>query len=213
MNKDNDKSFGYAPELPEDIQPIFQDLCQDMASLHHKWKLYLDLFSERDTVDLLKDIAPSFFQMVEESLRSDITMTICRLSDPRKSCGHENLSIKTLVDKATNVQGLEDMWNEFHSCCKPISEYRNKRVGHNDHDVALKKNDNPLFKIKRPIIDSILSKASILMNCVSSFYNAGQISFRSDDKGGGKDLVLWLKRARGNDQEEQRGNKRGHCAF
>ncbi len=50
MNKDNDKPFGYAQELPEDIRKVFQDLCQDIASLHSKWKFYLDLFSDHDTI-------------------------------------------------------------------------------------------------------------------------------------------------------------------
>ena len=136
MNKDNDKPFGYAPELPEDIRTVFQDLCQDIAPLHSKWKFYLDLFSNRDTIDLLNDVAPASFQMVEESLRSDIAMSICRLSDPPQSCGQDNLSIKTLVDKASEVQGIEKLWEDFDSCCKPVRQYRNKLVAHNDLKIV-----------------------------------------------------------------------------
>ena len=195
MNKEDNKPFGYAPELPEDIRTVFQDLCQDIASLHSKWRFYLDLFSDRDTVGLLNDIAMASFQMLEESLRSDITVSICRLSDPRKSCGHENLSIKTLVDKSTEVQGLEELWKDFHSCCEPVTQYRNKRIGHNDLHAVLQPHDNPLPSISRTTIDSILSKATTLMNCVYHFYTRSEISFMSFDIGGGKDIVFWLQRA------------------
>ena len=195
MNKDDDKPFGYAPELPEDIRTVFQDLCQDIASLHSKWQFYLDLFSDRDTIDILNDVAPASFQMVEESLRSDITISICRLSDPPQSCGQDNLSIKTLVNKATEVQELTKLLEDFDSCCKPVRRYRDKCVAHNDLRAALQPHDNPLPNISRTTIDSILLKSSAIMNCVCSFYKMGEISFRSDDKGGGKNLVFWLQKA------------------
>jgi hypothetical protein len=204
MNNDDDKPFGYAPELPEDIRPVFQDLCQDMASLHSKWQLYLDLFSDRTTIDLLNDMAPAFFQTVEESLRSDITMSICRLSDLPQTLGQDNLSIKTLVDKAAEVRELVNLWNDFHNCCQPVREYRNKRIGHNDLHAILQPHDNPLPNISRATIDSILAKATTLMNHVFSFYKMGEISFNPypDEKGMGKDLVFWLKRAQEHYQEE-----------
>jgi hypothetical protein len=191
MNKDDDKPFGYAPELPEDIRIVFQDLCHDIDSLHSKWQFYLDLFSDRDTINLLNDVAPASVQILEESLRSDITMSIFRLSDR----DHKNLSINTLVKKATKVQELKKLWEDFFSCCEPVRQYRHKRIGHNDLRSVLQPHDNPLPNISRPMIDSILSKATTLMNCVYHFYTRGEISFRSFDIGGGKDLVFWLKKA------------------
>lgn len=200
MTKDDDKAFGYTAELPEDMRPVFQDLCEDVASLHGKWRLYLELFSDRDTVDLLNDVAMASFQMFEESLRCDITMSICRLSDPLQSCGQDNLSIKILVERFAKVQGLAQLWNDFRRCCQPVREYRNKRVGHNDLDAALQPHDNPLPNVTRPTIDAILSAATKLVNHVYGFHTERELLFEPFDTGGGKDLVSRLKSESDHDQ-------------
>jgi hypothetical protein len=202
MIKDNDKAFGYAPELPEDVRPMFQDLCQDLTSLHGKWRFYLELFSDHNTVDLLNDVAMASFQMVEESLRSDITMSICRLCDPAKSRGQNNLSINVLVEKFSEVPGLLQLRDDFQSCCAPVRQYRNKRVGHNDLKAALQPHDTPLPNVTRPTIDSILSAAAKLVNHVYRFHTNGELCFEPFDSGGGTDLVFWLKIARNSGGEK-----------
>jgi len=208
MTKDDDKPFGYAPELPEDVRPVFQNLCQDLASLHGKWRFYLELFSDRDTVGLLNNVAMASFQMLEESLRSDITMSICRLCDPAKSCGQNNLSINVLVEKFSKVPGLSQLWDDFQRQCEPVRQYRNKRIGHNDLSAALQPHDNPLPNVTRPTIDSILSEATKLVNQVYRFHTHtnGELCFEPFDSGGGKDLVFWLKSAWNRDQEERSGD-------
>ncbi len=107
----------------------------------------------------------------------------------------DNLSIETLVDKASGVQGIEKLWKDFDSCCKLVRQYRNKLVAHNDLKAALQIHDNLVPNITRPTIDSILLKASTLMNCVYNFYAKGDISFEPHEIGGGKVLVFWLQRA------------------
>lgn len=204
MNRNDDKPFGACPDLPHDVQPIFQNLCQDLASLHGKWRLYLDLFSDRETVNLLNDVAMATFQMVEESLRSDLTMSICRLSDPPQSCRQDNLSIKVLVDRLPHIPGLTALWEDFHESCEPVRQYRNKRVGHNDLRAALRSHDAPLPNVARRTIDAILAAAGKLMNHVYRFHVESELHFEPLAIGTGEELVHWLKRAWEYDQKERR---------
>jgi len=95
----SNRDFGYDIRLPENIREVFMWLCQDVTSLQSKWSLYLKLFSNQEDTMLLSELALGFFQVIEESLRNDITMAICRLSDPPKSMGKDNLSLKTLVEQ------------------------------------------------------------------------------------------------------------------
>ncbi len=197
--------FGEYPQLPEDVQPVFKDLCQDLVSLHDKWRLYLDLFSNGHTVDLLDDVARASFQMVEESLRSDVTMSISRLSDERKSsAGGENLSIQALVDELPSIPDLKALWEDFHDKCKPLRRYRNKRIGHNDFDTALRPHDNPLPDIGRVQVDEILKAASKLMKHVLTHFGGGELGFERTCIGGGEDLIHWLKMAWECEQVKQR---------
>ncbi|MDD1776843.1 MAG: hypothetical protein LUQ65_01650 [Candidatus Helarchaeota archaeon] len=200
-----EKSFGFCPSLPEDIQPIFQNLCEDLASLFDKWHLYLDLFSQEETVALLNNSAMASFQVIEESLRSDITMSICRFCDRQKLSGKENLSIRILDDKLGHIPGLGTLLNDFLSICDPVIQYRNKRIGHNDLKIALKPHDNPLPSITRATINKILKAAADLMNHTLGFYENAEIGFDLDvSLGGGKDLVNWLRSAWEHYKEEQK---------
>ena len=87
--------FGYVDQLPDEIRDVFTELCQETANLGMKWKLYLDLYGESANIVLLQDTANGEFLMIEQSLRVDMTMTICRLADPPRSMGKENLSLLT----------------------------------------------------------------------------------------------------------------------
>src|SRR5262245_3643943 len=100
---------GYIPELPDNIRGIFTDLCQAVASLYAKWQLYLDLFSSHDEAVVLSQMAVGTFQIMEEALRGDIMMAVCRLGDPHQSCGNDNLSIVTLVRRVGQIEGLDQL--------------------------------------------------------------------------------------------------------
>jgi hypothetical protein len=198
-----DKPFGTCPELPAEAQDIFRDLCQDLASLHGKWQLYLQLYSDPETVNLLNDTARAAFQMIEESLRSDITMSICRLSDPPRSCGQDNLSMETLVQKLAHIDGLKELHENFQERCKDVRIYRNKRVGHDDLRASLHPHDNLLPNITRNDIEGILAAAARLMNHVYRSYVDGELCFQPFAVGDGKALLYWLKEAKECDDAER----------
>lgn len=205
MTTNDDNPIGLFQELPESVRAIFQGLYEDLVSLHGKWQFYLDLFNDPETVELLNAVAMGSFQMIEESLRSDMTMSICRLTDPAQSCGKDNLSVNVLVDKLRHIPELATLSQKFHDSCKPVRDYRNKRVGHNDLRAALKPRADPLPNVTRVDIEDILASGAKLINHVYHFYVNGELSFKPFGfGGGGKDLVHWLKDAWERDQEDRR---------
>jgi hypothetical protein len=186
--------FGYVPELPEDVRGIYMDLCQDVASLHAKWGLYLDLFSTAEATTLLSQIAPGTFQIVEESLRTDILMLICRLSDPPQSCGKDNLSMAVLARQFAYVEGLGELVTRLREECEPVRLYRDKRIAHNDLRSALNPKDNLLGKIGRQRLDKILTLAAEILRCVLWRVVANaDLGFHFELMGSGRDLLYWLE--------------------
>ena len=89
--------FGYDETIPPDRRLIFADLCQDLASLYAKWATYTGLFSEADAIQVVNATAPVAFAVIEESLRSDMTMALCRIGDPAEQGKNSNLSLLTLI--------------------------------------------------------------------------------------------------------------------
>ena len=186
-------AFGYDSRLPEGIREVFMWLCQDVASLQSKWGFYLGLFSSQGNAALLSDLAQRSFQIIEESLRDDMTMAICRLSDPPQSMSKDNLSLKALVQQCDNVDSVAVLLKDFLDACEPVRQYRNKRVGHNDLNTRLKPRDNPLPGIGRGQIDRILQLASIILNTIYQRYVDGELYFAPFQIGGADDLIYWLK--------------------
>ena len=199
--------FGYYQEIPEELRSLFQILCQDIASLSAKWHLYLDLFTD---VDILNKTAPGAFQMIEESLRTDMTISTCRLRDPAARGMFRYLSFKTLERQARHIQGLRELLNNFRIISRPISYYRHKRIAHNDPATILEPRENPLPSITPKTINDSLEAGAKILNHLLQFYNGPTIDFeRVIVFGSGKKLIKWLKRAWRHYEEEQKALTKG----
>lgn len=194
-----DGTFVYNLKIPEDFRVLFMWLSQDLAALYVKWNFYLGLFSSHENTELMSDLAQSSFQIIEEAIRSDLTMGICRLSDPPKSSGKKNLSIKTLVNKCENIKNLnlKESFDEFNEACGPIRHLRNKKEGHNDLNTKIKPKDNPLPGIGRKQIDKILNEASKILNVIYKEYVDSKLAFDvTIHRGGASDLLDCLEKAK-----------------
>lgn len=201
--------FGYNEALPPEIREIFMWLSQDVASLQGKWTFYLGLFGEEAHTILLSSLARAAFNIIEESLRNDMTLAICRLSDPSQTFRKDNLSMATLVELSAEIPYLEEILVEFQDACKPVQKYRNKRVGHNDLNTTIKPQENPLPGISHSQINSILELGGRLLNTVLRQYVDEALYFEPVQRGGAKHLLYWLgiaKKHRDDDRDRHLGS-------
>jgi hypothetical protein len=187
--------FGYDEKLPENIRTTFMWLCQDVADLQSKWDFYTELFGKEENTELVSELASWSFNIIEDSLRNDMTMAICRLSDPVEYLGGkvENLSLAYLVKNCPQVAGLDKLLVEFQSACAPIRAYRNKRVGHRDFNTVIKPLEHPLPGISRKDIDLILKLASQFLATALRHLTNGDLNFHTVTSSGAKTLIFWLK--------------------
>jgi hypothetical protein len=88
-------NFGHIESLPDEIRDIFMWLCQDVAALFRKWDFYQGVLAMPENPEVVNQL-PRAFSVIEESLRADMTMAICRLADPAISYRQENLNFKSL---------------------------------------------------------------------------------------------------------------------
>ena len=188
--------FGYSEELPENIRDVFMWLCQDVASLQHKWDFWLELFGKSENTDLLSELAPTSFNIILETLQNDITMAICRLSDPPKSMGQENLSFATLAQNCDEIEGIENLVTEFRKICEPARHRRNKRVGHRDLNSIIKPLEYPLQGLSKEHIDTIVKTAADILNFVLQYDENAEMYFHTISPGNAKTLMYWLKKGK-----------------
>lgn len=192
----DDNAFGYNPVLPQDIRGIFMWLCQELASLHNKWQFYLALGTGEQSTHLLSELASGSFAVIEESLRHDMAMSICRLSDPPRTGRKLNLSLQTLAEKCEGLHGLAELLADFREACAPVRQYRHKLVGHRDLNTTISPQDNPLELIGRTQIETILDLAGGVLNLVYRHFTAMELAFTPSLIGGADTLLYWLSVAK-----------------
>ena len=94
------------------------------------------LFSDQDTVDLMKDTAEAFFARHQRLLVEHIILSIFRLTDKKESGSHKNLTLEQLLVQLDHDEH-QKLLNDLHARWKTIGRlathfrtYRNKLLGH-----------------------------------------------------------------------------------
>src|SRR5262245_56126852 len=69
--------------MPPPLASVFGPLWEDVASLHEEWEVFRRLYMEGQAeVDLMNEVAPGFFHIVQGALLNSIILRVCRLTDP-----------------------------------------------------------------------------------------------------------------------------------
>ena len=180
--------------LTPEIHNTILHACLEMENLTQKWQIYLDLFGEEESRQLLGKTADLTFNAIEESLRVDITMTICRLADPGRSKSGDNLSFDLLEEYLASDAEFVAESRVFHSACKPLQKIRNKLLGHNDLKTRIEPEKNQLAGSCRSDIEQIIASGTKSLKHLSRRYLGGELEFNNPPHVGGEDLLYWLQK-------------------
>ena len=185
--------FGYIEPLPEEIREAFMWLAHDVVALHRKWDLYLGLFGKPESFQVVTQL-PQPFNLIEESLRTDITMLIGRLSDSAKFGKDENISFRALLEFYSDDGTLEQLVADFVQNCKPVTQNRHKLVAHTDKLAKLSADQAMIPQIKKSDIDAINQKAQKIIKHVALTKTGHDYGFGWEGDGGAGALIYWLKK-------------------
>ena len=85
-------------DMGPELGAVYNALDRDVAWLHAKWNQYRQLYARSpERIALLNQVAGHFFGVVQDTLFEDVLLHLARLTDPAKSVGNENLTLKRLV--------------------------------------------------------------------------------------------------------------------
>lgn len=117
---------------------------REFIQLRYRWAMFGQLFdSGRDNVDLLNKSGSNVFQLLQKLIIDDVMMALCRLSDPPKSMGRENASLRNLVGKleqelpSESREKINAKLTELSEHLKKVTILRNKALSHTDLAHAL----------------------------------------------------------------------------
>jgi hypothetical protein len=182
--------------LPAETRDLAMRLREDLARLRLKWSYYRALFDGLENARLLSDTARAFFQMVEESFRHDMIVSLCRLSDPARTPDRDHASLATLVAQCEGIPRLEHLLTALQAACGPVRRYRHRHLEHNDPDALIVPRQELVPDVDRPQIDEILQLGEGILQAVFSREPAADPGFQPAHAGSASDLIQWLSIAR-----------------
>jgi hypothetical protein len=185
------------PELRE----VHEALWREVAWLHLKWSIIMQLHGTPDGVALLNRSAPRYFAIGQMAWLQDIYLGFCRLTDPPRSLGKDNLCFERyldLIDVASHAglrQKVATLVVDLQSHCEFARDHRNRRIAHSDLLTKLGRHTQPLAQVTKAEIEGAFERCRTLINEVEFGYGQPSTLFGFDDVGDGTDVLLLLRDA------------------
>ncbi|MCC6603957.1 MAG: hypothetical protein IT327_12140 [Anaerolineae bacterium] len=153
--------------IPREVEQLKDDL----VWARHFYNQYQKLFGVGPKrIELLNEIAPSFFRDIQRLLWDQLIIGIGRLTDPHEQGKNRNLSLHILTKLAQeNKWEFEAEINakveETCEAAKTIRTWRMKKVAHRDLPTAMSKGAT-LDSVNLAQVDRVLSSAGNAINLV-----------------------------------------------
>ena len=185
------------PELGE----FYSALWQQLVSLHRKWGEYVALFGTKpERLELLNQAGPSFFRTVQDCLWRDVLIHLARITDPPRSAGKDNLTIKrlpplmTAPKKRSELEALVLLAVESTGFAR---DWRNRHIAHHDLLLSLDLPTEPLAVASRNHVDGALAAVGVVLNFLSQHYlkSTTIFEFAAEPAAGGATSMLHYLRA------------------
>jgi hypothetical protein len=162
---------GHIDKLGPVLGPFYHALWNDLAWLQVKWQEFREAFGTTPKrVELLNSSAGLFFRIVQDTLWADTLLHICRLTDPPKSAGKENLTLKALPPLITDPKlrsEISALVDHAVTSTAFARDWRNRHLSHNDLALALNKGAQPLAIASSQQVANAIAAIHAVLNRIS----------------------------------------------
>jgi hypothetical protein len=198
--------------MGEPLGILYNALWQDVAWLYREWQEYVMLFGTKPTrVELLNKTAPGFFRIVQDSLWEGTILHIARLTDPPKSVGKPNLTIRALIGLISDpelAKRVSDLIQEAVNTTEFCRDWRNRHIAHRDLALAISTGAEPLKSATREKVKMACDRIADVLNALSLRYMETTTFFDTADPPGGATALLYVLDKGIKTKEEQRERMR-----
>lgn len=187
----------YVDAMGPELGNIYFNLWNECAYLHCKWKEYRTLFgTNSERIAVLNRAAGTFFGIVQRTLWDDILLHICRLTDPPRSVGKDNLTVTRLpqmVDEKIKAE-IQTLLDECIANCRFAQDRRKRRIAHSDLHLAIGHPDAaPLTPTSRKSVEKGLATVANLLNAIELHYTASTVMYNVPTIENAKSLLYVIR--------------------
>lgn len=178
---------------------VFYALYNEIVWLHAIWKEYRVLYgTSEEQLQVANRAASFFFKIVQDELWDAVLLRIARLTDPIKSAGIANLTLRALPPLVSDQELSLEVTALVHVCIAKAEfarEHRNKRIAHSDL-LRATNTAAPLSGISRRHVEEMLESLRNVMNAVDVRYRETTVMYQDFIcTGGAQRLVYVLRQA------------------
>ncbi|MEO7862878.1 MAG: hypothetical protein ABIU05_21060 [Nitrospirales bacterium] len=131
--------------MDTEMQILFNCIHGEVVQLFYRWKIFRQLFgSGEENLNLLNKSGSNVFALFQRLTEDNISLTLCRLTDPERTGPYENLSIRNFlgrIEAVLNAKVREDLRGKLaklEAATEKLRVHRSKRIAHLDLSHALK---------------------------------------------------------------------------
>ncbi len=169
----------YVEVMGLELGTIYTRLWNECVWLFWKWDDYVVLFGTEERLNKLNEAAPAFFYQLQSTLWENILLHMCRMTDPLKSVGKENLTLERLPS-LVETKISADVMNLLvlaQQKCAFARDWRNRRISHNDLALALNKGAKPLAAGSRKSVRESLDAIAAVLNRVGRHHGDEEVRY------------------------------------
>ncbi len=203
---DDDLRDEHIEKMGADLGNLCHELWTEYFWLKHKWMEFKELYQKGDDrLNILNTVASNFFYIVQKLLYEDAMLTLCRLTDPPKTSGQDNLTVMRLSasipDPALKAD-IQAQAERLRNVCKFARDCRNRRLAHTALPARLGGRAESLPNVTGAEIDDALKSLRDLLWSIDEQYGLTP-SMSISDPWGAQSLLTYLESAVRADEAEQ----------
>ena len=160
----------YEDELGREFSMIFHSVYNDWASALVRYNEFQELFGTAERVKLLNALGGGLFWDVQQMFWNDLMLRLTRLTDPPKSAGKDNLTVRKLPTRCEDPdlkEEVEGLVREAVEATAFARDWRNRRIGHSDLARAIDPSPEPLEQATLPRVKAALDGVHKVLDTIS----------------------------------------------
>lgn len=191
-----------------EFDDLFKKICNQVTELHHRWKIYREIYAlPQEDLNLLNTYGSNFFHYTQFLMLDNVALCFSKLTDPNSSGRggtRLNLSLKQFHVYASDngdaelVAQLKVKFESLIENCEKFRTLRNKKIAHADllHSFGLAEEELP--GISRAYVETALEILRDYMNTIQLHYKNSTTAYEYivvKPMSGGDGVIAALRKA------------------
>lgn len=161
----------YKDEMGVELGTHFHHCWQELCWISSVWDIHETIFQNIETVKLMNDTNEYVSHAIQKIFFEYVVLGICRLTDPPKSNGKNNLTVKSLQELVKN-EFKEEVYlklSEIDDATISHRDWRNRYISHTDFNLRIASAE-PLRGVNRISTTNAISKLNDVLDSIYISY-------------------------------------------